>query len=1099
MSHPLISHLGRGHGAITASAGTGKTYFLEQLVVEEVLGGTALDRILVVTYTRKGTLELKERVRARLKAALTEHPEESVAPRLRRARRDLARATIATIHSFCQQALQDQAFEAGQPLNLTLAPSRSLRLRAFLEALRKGLVGPDAVAWRHALDSRGGADGLERWLAEMLPELDLLEPDARDLAALVEPFQDGTLFTEMATIRESVKAGVSRISFDRFVEKLMETRELLNDPAAFRLAAKDWPEPAGWAQKLPAWMLEAIQRARTFPHEALRLRPLAEAVAREQAALKTAEGLVDFDDLIHQLRQALEGPRGDALTARLSDRYDLCLLDEAQDTSEAQWAILWRLFNREGKRLVLVGDAKQAIFSFQGGDLPAFQAARRDLAEHGGVEASLRQNWRATSEMVKACNAILDLGAADCLLREPDDAVASYTAADLEPAQVCDQPPAWDDPLPAVAALPVPYCAAKEDAELASAEVLADALLALRAAAPRFRRRGASEGRPFSYADAFVLVRKRGEADALASVFRRRGVPFVQHKARGLYEGEAAEDLLALFRGLADPGNASARMRAFLTPFFGLRLAEAEGARELEEGHPLWQQFQDWARLGSEGRSAALFDRILSSSGAVARLLAEESGQRRVADLLHLVELLQQAAGPGDGPADHARRLKRWAQDADRPAGEDEDTRRLEQEGDAVRILTLHAAKGLEAPVVALFGGLGEGRDPRRVPLHRFHRKLEGRWVRRVWMGKDAPTAVKLAITAEAAAEERRLLYVGLTRAEGLLLLPVHDAPIEGEAPRFARAFHTDGTPKGPYGHLQRRVLAVRDSAPDWLHWGPLNLPARSSSAPEGQEPSLVIHPFPFDAVRQAAWPPRTESFTSLQRRADAAVSPGEQDPEPDRALRAEGLPGGATTGVALHAMLEDLTADGFDSDFRRWWTDARRVWAESHCLATGLSPTWAEAAARLAHAGFSQPLRLPDARPIPLCAVDPSRLVRELDFLAEAPGGRLTGALDALFEHEGRVFILDWKSNRLPSYGPEELALCMAEDYALQVRVYTLAVLRVLGIQTESDYETRFGGILYVFLRGLPEGGQWAQRPAWREVLAWQDDIRILLEVGHG
>ena len=1100
MSHPLIERLGRAHGAVTASAGTGKTYFLENLVLDEVKRGTAVDRILVVTFTRKGTLELKERVRSRLQTELAKASDDLVMNRLRTARRNLERATIATIHSFCQQALREQAFEAGQPLSLTLAPGRGLRSRAFLGALRKGLAGPDSSSWKQALERYGDAGCLEDLLTKMLPELHRLEPTPSDLAALVEPFKGEALFAALTEVRDSLRAGSSRNAFDAFFSALREARAWVDDPAAFQAAAKDWVVPKGavWVQALPPGLLEAIEGVRTFPCDALRLRPLAEAVALELNTIKAAEGLVDFDDLIHQLCRALEGAGGEALATRLSDQYDLCLLDEAQDTSEDQWAILWRLFNREGKRLVLVGDAKQAIFSFQGGDLPAFQAARRDLAEHGGAEVALQENWRSTPEMVEACNGILGLGDDPCLLNEPGDAMAAFTEADLEPARTCPEPPGWVDPVPAVMVLPVPFHSKREDADSASAEALAEALLDLRRAAPRFRRRGEIQGRAITYADAFVIVRKGEEADLLAEVFRKRGVPFLQHRARGLYEGEAAEDLLALFRALADPRDASARMRAFLTPFFGLDLPDCERARDLDEGHPLMQRIQEWARLGSEGRSAALFDRILSGSGAVARLLAEESGQRRVADLLHLVELLQQAAGPGDGPAEHARRLARWAKGEDRPAGEEEDARRLEQAGDAVRILTYHAAKGLEAPIVALFGGLGGGGGAARIPLHSFHRKVGGHWSRRVWMGKAAPGEVDRAIRAEAAAEDRRLLYVGLTRAQGLLLLPVHAAPEEGQRPSAASAIGPDGVPKGPYGHIQRRLLALRESKPSWLHWGPAALPVRDGVPPVEKAQPLICEPFPFDSIRRGAWPRRTESFTSLHRRADAAILAGEQDPEPDRSIRAEGLVGGAATGVALHAMLEGIAVDAFDPDFRRWWTEDCRRWAEAHCRVAGLDASWAEAAARLAHAGFRQPLSLPGVSPIALCAVEPSRLIRELDFLAEAPGGRLTGALDALFEHEGRVFILDWKSNRLPAYGPGEVAACMEEDYLLQVKIYTLAVLRVLGIQSEADYEARYGGTVYVFLRGLPDGGQWAQRPAWHDILAWREELTELLEGAH-
>ncbi|HTL97858.1 MAG TPA: PD-(D/E)XK nuclease family protein, partial [Holophagaceae bacterium] len=188
-----------------------------------------------------------------------------------------------------------------------------------------------------------------------------------------------------------------------------------------------------------------------------------------------------------------------------------------------------------------------------------------------------------------------------------------------------------------------------------------------------------------------------------------------------------------------------------------------------------------------------------------------------------------------------------------------------------------------------------------------------------------------------------------------------------------------------------------------------------------------------------------------------------------------------------------------FTPRFKDWWTDARQSWAEEHCREAGLDPRWAMEAARLAHTGFSEPLALPGAAPVALRGLERGRLLRELDFLAETEIGRLTGAVDALFEHEGRAFLLDWKSNRLPGYGAAELDACMAEDYALQVKVYTLAVLKALGILTEPDYEARFGGAVYVFLRGLPEGGVWSRRAPWAEIQAWRGEVAALMEAAHG
>ena len=1097
--HPLLDGLGSGHGVITASAGTGKTYFLECLVADLLQHGLPLDQILVVTFTHKAVEELKQRVRRRILDLLAAGGSAAEMTALRQARRDLERASILTIHGFCQQALQDEAFATGRPLKEEVAAAKPLRERAFLEALRKGLVGPTARAWEDAIRFKKGPVKLGAWIGKLLPEMDRLEPVEADLTAMLAPFHDQAAFKELAALEAHVGPANSRKAFGGFLERVDAAARVLPDIRAFLDLAAGWVkgEPKWWAEfttleapPAASALRQAIMDARFFPLDAIQAAPLLKETRAELERLKAGEGLLDFDDMIHLLRAAMD--RDDTLAARLAERFKVGLLDEAQDTSEDQWSILWRVFGREGRRLILVGDAKQAIYGFQGGDLPAFQIARDTLMAQGATAQSLDENWRSTGDVVAACNGILKLGATDCFLKEPSDAVAAFTAVDLSPARACEEPPTWETPMPAVQVLPVPFHAKGEDALEAAADRLADALLHLRASAPVLQRRGGAG--PLSYSDCFVLVRNNSEGDLLGQVLRGRGVPFLQHKARGLFASEAAEDLDALFRALEDPSDPAARARALLTPFFGLDLDGVEAARNMDEDHPVRQRLQEWAALPP----AALLDAILGGSGVVARLLAAELGQRRLADLLHLTELLQAEAGHGDGPSEHRRRLERWRINLERPGNTDDDARRLEQEGEAVRILTLHAAKGLEAPVVALLGGLNSVPNPRsKQAFRRFHRKVQGRWQRRVWTSiKGEPRGVDPG--GEEMGEERRLLYVGLTRAQGLLILPFHGAT-NGAKRTGNSPFDADGTPKGPYGLLQRRLAELREAPPAWMAWGSLDLPL-AAPAPPPMDPRSLPAPAISDtaALRRAARPLSTESFTSLHRRLEKARAEEEPDPEPDRAPVAGGMPGGTATGVALHAMLEGMAADDFDPEFRRWWTEARRGWAGERCRAAGLDPSWAEAAARLAHAGFGQPLSLPGVRPIALCAVPPARLLRELDFLTEAPGGRLTGALDALFEHEGRAFILDWKSNRLPDYGPEGLVACMAEDYALQVKVYTLAVLRALGIQSEADYEARYGGAIYVFLRGLPEGGQWAQRPSWGDILVWQEELREQLEAVH-
>jgi exodeoxyribonuclease V beta subunit len=200
--------------------------------------------------------------------------------------------------------------------------------------------------------------------------------------------------------------------------------------------------------------------------------------------------------------------------------------------------------------------------------------------------------------------------------------------------------------------------------------------------------------------------------------------------------------------------------------------------------------------------------------------------------------------------------------------------------------------------------------------------------------------------------------------------------------------------------------------------------------------------------------------------------------------------PGGAATGVCLHAVLQAVPhASALEAGAREPWLkrpDVARI-LDTAMAGAGLDPRHRDAVAQLAFQALRTPYRLPGGGTLPeLGAL--ARILREMEFLMPRPGRihLLDGGIDLLFEWEGRAYFLDWKSNGLPQYGPGDCADALRAHYALQFAIYTLAVCAFLGIRDEAAYEARFGGGLYVFLRGLPEGGQVALRPAWAQVQDW-------------
>lgn len=1100
----LLDRLGQGSCAIKASAGTGKTYTLEHLIVQFLLEGIPLERILVVTFTRKATLELVARVRAKLEELLAleadawreGEPFWEIGPEaralLRRALETFDRATISTIHGFCQQVLADTAFEGARPFRQELASGEELFDRAFREALRGAF--PRHPLFPLALARLGGPEALRDLLREALPEAEGLLLPGPELLAFLDAYPEAAAAALVAELEayEASKAkgplfraldaaGVGTASAKALAGRLRGLLAGMAEARAFgdlralgafvdlkalgadavRASLEKAIHAPGELGALAAATLDLLEQPLAFEGAlaAALLPPLQEHLVR----LKAEEGLYDYDDMIRLVQEALEGPGGEALARRLRERFQVALIDEFQDTDARQWSIFRRVFLEAGDphRLVLVGDPKQAIYGFRGGDLPTYLEALGRLPE----PLQLTTNFRSAPGVVEACNA---------LLRQGDGGLfTGDNARNYDLAVGCGRPElrcmdASGAPLPPVRVLEV---GGRADA----ATALAVALRGLLAGA----RFGAAEDlKPIRPEDVFVLTRSAREGAQVAAALRRAGVAAAFYRQEGLFDGSEAEACRDLMMALDAPLEESRRAKALLGPFFGMTLSEAERCRTLPERHPVLLRLFAWRELALEGRWGACFSRILSESGVTRRLLFLEAGQRRLTNLCHILELLQrEALARHATPLDLAVRVQAWIDGRGRPAVEDGEVQRLERASGAVQIMTLHKAKGLEAPVVALYGGLSA---PTRARLHRYHEQGK----RRAWLGSRslAPRAVQEAIAREEAEEWERLVYVGITRARGQLILPLY---------RGARV-------GGLYGCLNRRLEALT-SAPEPVP-GLLLQPA-PEAPPEDGDPAARLaawRPEPppglpgpdFRGLARRGRPAWTFSFSSLMR--------GLQDPEraPHAAEEArdpegpQGPGGGARLGVEVHAFLQEVDpATLAGRDLRAWKAHPEVARLAERCL----SPGAREEVLAWAHRALGGPLPLPEGGAVRLAEVAP--MLRELDFLTPYPGhpDLLEGSIDLLFRHGGKAFVLDWKTNRLPAYDAPALEAAMADHYALQVKVYTLAACRFLGLDSPEAYAAGFGGVLYVFLRGLPEGGVWTARPDWETVQRWVRELEAL------
>jgi exodeoxyribonuclease V beta subunit len=866
---------------------------------------------------------------------------------------------------------------------------------------------------------------------------------------------------------------------------------------------------------------------------------------------KRARGALDFDDMLLELRDALAADP--AVRTALRGRYRHALVDEFQDTDETQWEIFRRLFvdppddgttPDSPRTLVVIGDAKQAIYGFRSADVHAFDAACRTLEAAGGVRARLGESYRSSAAMLEGVHRIL--------VSEGDEPPFFTGLARYDQPLACGLPerralgPDGED-APAVV---VQHLVGVPELRLplvrrALADAIAREITRLVDGGLRKLDAGeaAAEARPIRYDEIFVLTRSAAEGQDLAQALRRHGVPHAFFKQDGLLRTDEARHVLDVLRAIAARHDRSLTTRGLLGPFFAVPLRELPAAHALASDHPHARLMRRWRELAAQGRIAALLRSMLEDSGLARRELYLHQGERALVNYRHLLELLLELATRrrlqvDELAAELARRIE-VAQDPRSGTG-DEDVQRLESERDAVQILTMHKSKGLEAEVVFLFGGLGK--PPRRAAGPRVLHEPgpDGGPARRVaWAGSDdaLDDATSARLRDEVRHEDERLYYVAITRAKRRLYLPYFGPP-PPPAPRRADVAYDPPHLKGPYRVLNERLRALAErgrlgGAPFAVET--IEVTARGRTrAPTVTLPAASLHALP--ALPQAAASElirakeRYAGFevTSYTRMKAGREDEGVAELAPALGLRwsearepvvglpsADAGPGGAAFGVLVHGVLEDLLRDpagtggALDADaVRAHPALARRASAQGSDAAE--RDACAALVARalctpIQHGSLSLPeglrsvgrraVEMPFLFPVP----EPSH--PPLGVLGDGPGGFVVergfvrGVVDLLFEHEGRVYVVDWKTDRLPSYAPADLTRYVDDSYRVQVALYTLATLRALGIRDEAGH-ARFGGLLYVFVRGLGEGvegrdGVHGFRPSFDVVQGWERAMR--------
>ena len=815
-----------GSTLLEASAGTGKTYTITSLVVRLVAeAGIPLDELLVVTFTRAATSELRDRIRRRLAAAAEAHERALADPswipeagadrvlghlvttgratgrdrlqeqlrRLRTAQRTFDDATISTIHGFCQQTLHHHAFTSDADFDADLVENVDDILEAIVHDLVvRELRTADPDWYAHLRAHQTGAEQLldlvRRLESEpnlrVLPEISLTDPEqawARAVADVRDAWRAGREAV-VAWLREQCDAG--RLRKKCYLDELDDTIALLDawcSGDASRFPEVDKQAPNYTATELAKRTKDAYVDHPVFaaferlvdlggqPATAFKVRFAAQV--REQLDVrKQARNVLSFNDLLHQLQQALADPETrTALSSALQQRYAAALIDEFQDTDPVQWAIFETVFGAHGQ-LFLIGDPKQAIYAFRGADVDTYLGA----ADTVGREATLAENWRSDGCYVDALNDLFERspasgGDGDGVLGTPDIHYVRVAAAHAEDRL---RWPAATGAAPAALQL-VHFPRDGDEHALDTHRVATEVPAQVAADVVRFLNSGATiqdpaDGwRPVLPRDVAVLTRTNAQAQAVQAALHEAGVHAVATGGGSVFTSPEARILQRVFDGLLRPHSERDAKSAVLTPLIGVdattlvTMGERDWDRQLE-------QLAAWSQTWRDHGVAEVVRRILAAGGREL-LLQRPNGERSLTNVLHLLELLHDAERRGRlGPTGLAAWLKERRHDPrqDRDATE----LRLESDEDAATIVTIHRAKGLEYPVVWCPYLWEESKlFQSEYPNLRFHDPAaDGALTLDLHAVTGAPPkdVHKELAKRETWQERLRLLYVALTRAK---------------------------------------------------------------------------------------------------------------------------------------------------------------------------------------------------------------------------------------------------------------------------------------------------------------------------------------------
>ena len=1097
---------------IKASAGTGKTYNIQKIVRQllERKDVPQLEKILIVTFTEKAAGELRDRIRKELTGFDV----------------DVDNAPIYTIHSFCQKTLEEFAFTANKPASLELIDEDEIS--DFIDsAIRDGLENDEnfrteLIPLFENAENKDSfiesfKDDLKQAVAKYYPDEKIVELDANSDSIYLKyegkKEQKDYTFEDCDFLLEKEESGI----YDEVKKDI--TRVFTGKDAANHKKN-----------------IEKYKKARFYGNI---LKSLYQAWQLEKSQNKQQS----FNDMIRNVREAV-CEKNSALKKELQKKYDVAIIDEFQDTNQQQWDIFREVFKNENHSLIVVGDPKQSIYAFQGADVNVYENAIGTF-ENG---YKLSHNYRSTDQMIEACNRLFEQdffkGSDITFFRsDPPEAPgdktlnATFDGKEIKPFWICNSEKKEKNEDGSVKKSEVPISA--EDFANLAVEKIVDCCTYDKNGKTRLQvyEKKEKNFRNVSFKDFAVLAKTSSEMEEIENAMKDSGIPFLRYKDKNLFRGIECKHWISLINAIASP-DFTGHKRAFLsealfTRFFDIPI---ENVTDEKYDSPTCDERKaliEWQILAEDRKWAKLLESIFEKTQIEKRLSGLDNLQtlskfRQIGE--YIVEYLYKNDSSLDGVSRHLSRLVARTEGAD-------DEGSLVARGtdfDCVQLMTIHASKGLEFPVVIAAGGFKQRNNqiPQVYLYHEEKKDDEGKPV-----GKYAKLSFsengKEKMKNEEEIEWQRLFYVAYTRASSLMILPNYEKSISGDKridnvftktiTASLSAFMQNDANKKLYENFIFSEENNRKLSKEVQEILKHKKEKESDGTTEDSQKEVFTEL--KDAKNRLL---KKNSYSSLGHKkiglneyVSDKYKPEEEDDDDENLEETselsdsdylKGYPRGSKLGLALHSIFEKIdfetalpiasaSSGKRISDYEELCTDSDvKALIEDSFSEQGLkideedSKNWRKNTAQIVwntlSARFKELTGEKEGEAFSLREIllkDRSSEV-EFNFMPEefssAPEIRnyFNGFIDLLFVRnvDGKEVysLLDWKSDTLPDYSESETANHSVEKYSIQMVLYSYCLVKWLktfpkysSMDYNEIYKNHFGGIYYVYLRGTKAG----------------------------